>query len=73
MNDPDPADLRLVSQTTSDGVTTCELVLGEVTAALWAPDDAAPGTPLVLLTHGGGRHRHHRSMIGRARLLTDVG
>jgi pimeloyl-ACP methyl ester carboxylesterase len=66
--------VRLISHTTSDGVTTRELVLGDVTAALWAPDHAAPGTPLVLLGHGGGRqHRHHPAMSGRARLLTDVG
>lgn len=74
MTDLNPADLRLVSHTTSDGVTTRELVLGDVTAALWAPEHAAPGTPLVLLGHGGGRqHRHHRAMSGRARLLTDIG
>ncbi|MEU4746664.1 alpha/beta hydrolase, partial [Actinosynnema sp. NPDC023658] len=73
MSDLNPADLRLVSHTTSDGVTTRELVLGDVTAALWEPEDAAPGTPLVLLGHGGGQHRHDRAMSGRARLLTDVG
>jgi fermentation-respiration switch protein FrsA (DUF1100 family) len=68
-----PADLRLVSHTTSDGVTTRELVLGDVTATLWAPEHAEPGTPLVLLTHGGGRHRHHPSMTGRAGRLTGAG
>ena len=74
MTDLNPADLRLVSHTTTDGVTTRELVLGDVTAALWAPGHAEPGTPLVLLGHGGGRqHRHHRSVSGRAKLLTDVG
>ncbi len=73
MTDLNPADLRLISHTTSDGVTTRELVLGDVTAALWAREHAAPGTPLVLLGHGGGRHRHHPSMTGRARLLTDIG
>jgi pimeloyl-ACP methyl ester carboxylesterase len=70
----DPADLRLVSHSTTDGVTVRELELGAVTAALWAPEDAAPGTPLVLLGHGGGRqHRHHPATAGRARLLTAVG
>lgn len=75
LNPPElnPADLRLVSHTTVDGVTTRELVLGEVTAVLWAPENAAPATPIVLLGHGGGRHRHHPSMSGRARALTDVG
>jgi pimeloyl-ACP methyl ester carboxylesterase len=74
MNTLNPADLRLLSHETSDGVTTRELVLGDVTAALWSPEHDEPGTPLVLLGHGGGRHhRHHPSMTGRARLLTDVG
>ena len=69
-----PSDLRLLSHETVDGVTTRELLLGDVTAALWAPEHAEPGTPLVLLGHGGGRgHRHHRSMTGRAALLTAVG
>jgi len=74
MTDLKPADLRLISHITSDGVTTRELVLGNVTAALWAPEYADPGTPIVLLGHGGGRqHRHHRAMSGPARLLADVG
>jgi pimeloyl-ACP methyl ester carboxylesterase len=73
MTDLNPADLRLVSHTTSDGVTTRELVLGDVTATLWATEHATPGTPLVLLGHGGGQHRHHPAMSGRARLLTDLG
>ena len=65
MTDLNPADLHLISHTTTDGVTTRELVLGDVTATLWAPEHAAPGTPLVLLGHGGGRqHRHHPAMTG---------
>jgi len=74
MNQLDPGALRLLSHTTSDGVTTRELVLGEVTATLWATEHAAPGTPIVLIGHGGGvQHRHHRAVEGRARLLTDIG
>ena len=74
MHDLNPAHLRLVSQSTSNGVTTYEFVLGDVTAALWTPEHSAPGTPLVLLGHGGGvQHRHHPAMAGRAKLLTDVG
>ena len=73
MTDLDPADLTLVSHATSDGVTARELVLGDVTATLWAPEHAAPGTPIVLLGHNGSRHRLHRSMTGRARLLAEAG
>jgi pimeloyl-ACP methyl ester carboxylesterase len=73
MNAPNPADLRLLSQETSHDVTISEWALGDVTAALWSPEHTAPGTPLVLLGHGGGQHRHHPAMTGRARLLTDAG
>lgn len=74
MTDLNPDDLRLVSRTTSDRVTTDELLLGDVTAALWSPEDADPGAPLVLVGHGGGRqHRHHPAVEGRARLLADAG
>jgi hypothetical protein len=69
-----PADLQLISHTTTEGVTTRELVIGDVTATLWATEHAAPGTPIVCIGHGGGRqHRHHASVEGRAKLLTDVG
>lgn len=69
-----PADLRLLSSETTDGVTTHELALDDITATLWSPEHAAPGAPIVLLGHNGGLgHRHHKSMTGRARLLTDVG
>jgi dienelactone hydrolase len=73
MTELNPADLQLISHTTTDGVTARELVLGDVTAVLWAPEHAAPGTPLVLLGHGGGQHRHHPAMSGRARLLSEKG
>jgi len=74
MNALNPADLRLDSHTTSAGVTTHEFVLGDATAALWAPEHAAPGTPLVLLGHGGGKQfRHHPAVAGRARRLTEAG
>lgn len=73
MNDSNPANLRLLSHETAEGVTTRELALGDVTAALWAPEHAAPGVPLVLIGHGGGQDRQHPSTLGRARLLTDAG
>lgn len=73
MTHPNPADLHLVSHTTTDGVTERELELGDITATLWAPEDAGPGIPLVLIGHNGSRHRHHRSVTGRARLLAETG
>ncbi len=73
MTHPNPADLQLVSHTTSDGVTARELELGDVTATLWAPDHAEPGASLVLIGHNGSRHRLHRSVSGRARLLAEAG
>jgi dienelactone hydrolase len=74
MNALNPADLRLLSHETSDGVTTRELLFDDVTATLWSPEHDQPGTPLVLLGHNGGiGHRRHKSVTGRAKLLTAAG
>ncbi|MHB0927377.1 MAG: dienelactone hydrolase family protein [Candidatus Nanopelagicales bacterium] len=66
--------LQLISRSTADAISTSEYTLGPVPATLWAPEHAQPGTPLVLIGHGGGRQdRHHPSVMGRARLLNAVG
>ncbi|MCW2931177.1 MAG: hypothetical protein JWM19_2139 [Actinomycetia bacterium] len=43
--------------------------LGDVPGAVWAPAGAAGPRPLVLLGHGGGAHKTHPSVTGRARRL----
>lgn len=59
--------MRFISQTTSDGVTERLFTVGDVPGAVWAPAEATGRRPLVLLGHGGGAHRTHPSIAGRAR------
>jgi dienelactone hydrolase len=59
--------MRFTAETTSDGVTERLFTLGDVPGAVWAPAEAAGPRPLVLLGHGGGAHRTHPSIVGRAR------
>ena len=59
--------MRFTTETTADGVTERLFTLGDVPGAVWAADGAAGPRPLVLLGHGGGAHRTHPSISGRAR------
>jgi len=59
--------MRFTSETTADGVTEHLFMLDDVPGAVWAPDGATGPRPLVLLGHGGGAHRTHPSVSGRAR------
>jgi dienelactone hydrolase len=66
--------MRLTTETTADGVTERLFTLDDVPGAVWAPADAAGPRPLVLLGHGGGGHRTHPSITGRARrYVTSLG
>jgi dienelactone hydrolase len=50
------------------GVRTRYFSLGGIPGVLWTPDGAAPGTrPLVLVGHGGGRHKEAPDVAARAR------
>jgi dienelactone hydrolase len=61
--------MHFLSETSADGVTERLFLLGDVPGAVWAPADATGPRPLVLLGHGGGAHKTHPSVTGRARLL----
>jgi dienelactone hydrolase len=58
--------MRFTTETTADGVTERQFTHGDVPGAVWAPDGAAGPRPRVLLGHGGGAHRTHPSIRGRA-------
>jgi dienelactone hydrolase len=65
--------MRLTSQTSS-GVCEQLFVLGEIPGVLWTPDGAAGTRPLVLMGHGGGRHKKAPEIVTRAhRLVTECG
>ncbi|WP_435134909.1 alpha/beta hydrolase [Actinacidiphila sp. bgisy144] len=77
--------LHFTAETSEDGVTQRDFVLTGVPAGPGTPDESgtsgipgvlwspAPATgrpaPLVLIGHGGGAHKKHPAMLGRARLL----
>lgn len=49
--------MRLLSDTSSEGVREQLFNLGEIPGVLWTPDGANGARPLILLGHGGGRHK----------------
>jgi pimeloyl-ACP methyl ester carboxylesterase len=61
--------LRFTTQSSSNGMLERNFTVGDIPGVLWSP---APGTdraPLVLMGHGGGAHKTHPAMAGRAHLL----
>lgn len=51
----------------TDGVIERDFTIGEVPGVLWSAPGATPGTPLVLMGHGGGLHKRSRGLVDRAR------
>ncbi|AKJ12479.1 hypothetical protein ABB07_21340 [Streptomyces incarnatus] len=61
--------LRFTAQSSSNGMVERDFTVGEVPGVLWSPASGAGRAPLVLMGHGGGNHKKHPAMAGRARLL----
>ncbi|MGW4568385.1 alpha/beta hydrolase [Streptomyces sp. NPDC004561] len=63
--------MRFTSQASSDGVTetlfTLTFTFGEIPGVLWTPDGAVGPRPLILMGHGGGRHKKAPGIEARAR------
>jgi alpha-beta hydrolase superfamily lysophospholipase len=55
------------AESSSDGVVERDFRVGDVPGVLWSPASASPGTPLVLMGHGGGLHKRSPGLVGRAR------
>jgi len=55
------------AQATSGGVLERDFLIGDVPGVLWSPLSASPGTPLVLMGHGGGLHKRSAGLVSRAR------
>lgn len=62
--------VHFTATSSSNGVRERDFTVEGVPGVLWSPaaDPAGPA-PLVLLAHGGGNHKKHPAMSGRARLL----
>ncbi|SBT94702.1 Dienelactone hydrolase [Streptomyces sp. DI166] len=49
--------MRLMSDTCSEGIREQLFSLDDIPGALWTPEHAAGTRPLILMGHGGGRHK----------------
>ncbi|MFC1437491.1 alpha/beta hydrolase [Streptacidiphilus sp. N1-10] len=64
--------LKFTSESTFNGMVERDFTVGEVPGVLWSPaSGAADRAPLVLMGHGGGNHKKHPAMSGRAQLLVN--
>ncbi|GAA2716250.1 MULTISPECIES: alpha/beta hydrolase [Streptomyces] len=61
--------LQFTSRSSSNGMVERDFTVGGVPGVLWSPASGADRAPLVLMGHGGGNHKKHPAMAGRARLL----
>ena len=65
--------MRVISETTSDGVSERLFSVDDITGVLWSPARAAGRRPLVLLGHGGGQHKKAPGLLARARRYVTAG
>jgi pimeloyl-ACP methyl ester carboxylesterase len=62
--------LQFTAESSADGVIERDCTVGDVPGVLWSPASGATHrAPLVLMGHGGGNHKKHPAMAGRARRL----
>lgn len=61
--------LQFTAKSSSNGVIERDFTVGEIPGVLWSPACGADRAPLVLMGHGGGNHKKHPAMSGRARRL----
>ncbi|WP_327294050.1 MULTISPECIES: alpha/beta hydrolase [unclassified Streptomyces] len=62
--------LQFAAESSSNGVAERDFTVDNVPGVLWSPaSGAADHAPLILMAHGGGNHKKHPAMSGRARLL----
>lgn len=67
--------MRFLSDASSGGVREQLFALGDIPGVLWTPEgDTTAPLPLVLLGHGGGRHKKAPEILTLARrLVTECG
>src|SRR5881409_4055196 len=62
--------LQFTAESSCNGMLERDFTVIGVPGVLWSPaSSAANRAPLVLMAHGGGNHKKHPAMSGRARLL----
>lgn len=67
--------LQFTAESSSNGMLERDFTVGGIPGVLWSPaSNAADRAPLILMAHGGGNHKKHPAMSGRAqRLVTGCG
>jgi pimeloyl-ACP methyl ester carboxylesterase len=66
--------LQFTAESRSNDVTERDFTVGDVPGVLWSPATGTDRAPLILMGHGGGNHKKHPAMSGRAhRLVTGCG
>ncbi|WP_441245531.1 alpha/beta hydrolase family protein [Kitasatospora sp. McL0602] len=66
--------LQFTAESSSNGMLERDFLVGDVPGVLWSPASGPDRAPLVLMGHGGGNHKKHPAMAGRAqRLVTGCG
>ncbi|MFI2641923.1 alpha/beta hydrolase [Streptomyces sp. NPDC018610] len=61
---------QFTAESSSNGMVERDFTVGGVPGVLWSPvSSVADRAPLILMAHGGGNHKKHPAMSGRARLL----
>ncbi|MCU7727981.1 dienelactone hydrolase family protein [Actinoplanes sp. KI2] len=61
--------MLFLAETSTDGVREQLFSTHDIPAVLWSPDGARGARPLVLLSHGGGRHKKDPEMVELGRRL----
>jgi pimeloyl-ACP methyl ester carboxylesterase len=61
--------LQFTAQSSSNGMVERDFTVGEIPGVLWSPATGAGRASLVLMGHGGGGHKKHPAMTGRAHRL----
>ncbi|MEU6016224.1 alpha/beta hydrolase [Streptomyces sp. NPDC047515] len=61
--------LQFTAESSSNDMLERDFTLGDVPGVLWSSASGADRAPLVLMGHGGGAHKNHPAMVGRAGLL----
>ncbi|MBC3841063.1 alpha/beta hydrolase [Streptacidiphilus sp. 4-A2] len=66
--------LRFTAESSANGMAERDFTVAGVPGVLWSPaSGAADRAPLILMAHGGGNHKKHPAMSGRAQRLVGCG
>ena len=67
MNTTPSSTLHFTSTTASDGIAERTFTLGDISGALWSPESATDGAPLLLMGRGGGLRKYASGLVSLAR------